>query len=335
MLGSFPFPNEKIIDIHRIPYSQAASVPTIEVTAENNQNPVPIGTTNIAERPIIQQPKVSTRNYAETFSKDKQQKDGSTDENEFFDIDDKSVLEHVFPSIELDQCLVVTDTSLYMIEFNSLPHIVFLNLVKSNQWKACEEFCKVFNLDYNLCIEYAGDVLLRKNKTTQALLTYNISKIPAVKTALKLAMFGQNSALMHLCAMALKIVYILKSVHPKNHTIGYVAKGTQITFTNERKNSGRSPNSKKYKDELNCGILCSDFSYEKDETPADLQMSNSSQFHLSNLLLLTLTEKAIKDKQLLPLWYVCFVYVNNCIMHIEQLTHFFFTSFCLAGISWL
>lgn len=304
MLGMFSFPDEKIIDIHRIPYSQANSVPSIEVTAENNQNPVPIGTTNVAERTIIQQPKISTQNYAETFSKDKQ-KDVSTNENEFFDIDDKSVLEHVFPSIELDQCLVVTDQSLYMIEFNSLPHIVFLNLVKSNQWKACEEFCKVFNLDYNLCIEYAGDVLLRKNKTTQALLTYNISKIPAVKTALKLAMFGQNSALMHLCAMALKIVYILKSVHPKNQTIGYVAKEIQNKCTtNERKNSGRSSNSKKHKDELNCGIPCSDFSYEKDETPADLQMSNSSQFHLSNLLLLTLTEKAIKDKQLLPLWYV-------------------------------
>lgn len=304
MLGMFSFPNEKIIDIHRIPYSQASFVPLIEVTSENNQNPVPIGTTNIGERPVIQQPKVTTQNYAETFSKDKQQqqKESTTEEIEFFDIDDKSVLEHIFPSIELDQCLVVTDSSLYMIEFNNLPHIVFLNLVKNNQWKACEEFCKVFNLDYNLCIEYAGDVLLRKNKTTQALLTYNISKIPAVKTALKLAMFGQNGALMHLCAMALKIVYILKSVYPKNHTIGYVDKASKNSI--ERKNSGRSPNSKKYKEELNCGILCSDFSYEKDETPADLQMSNSSQFHLSNLLLLTLTEKAIKDKQLLSLWYV-------------------------------
>lgn len=296
MLGIFSFPDEQIVDIHRIPCSQPLShVPFIEVTSENIQNPVPIGTTNIGERPVIQQPRVTTQNYAENYSKDKQQKESTTPENEFFDIDDKSVLEHIFPTIELDPCLVVTDRSLYMIEFNNMPHIVFLNLVKNNQWKACDEFCKVFNLDYNQCIEYSGDVLLRKGKTTQALLTYNISKIPAVKTALKLAMFGQNSALMHLCAMALKIVYILKSVSPKNHTINY------IDVEQKRK---QLKNSKKYKEELNCGILCSDFSYEKDETPADLQMSNSSQFHLSNLLLLTLTEKAIRDKELMPLWYV-------------------------------
>lgn len=298
MLGMFKFPDEQIVDIHRVPFSQPSSVPFIEITTENNQNPIPIGTTNIGERPIIQQPRVTTQNYVEIYSKDKQRKDSIGDENEFYDIDDKSVLEHVFPAIEMDQCLVVTDQSLYMIEFNNAPHIVFLNLVKSAQWKACEEFCKVFNLDYNQCIEYAGDVLLRKNKTTQALLTYNISKIPAVKTALKLAMFGQNSALMHLCSMALKIVYILKSIYPKNHTIKYVAKSIDVTV--EHKNDARK-SSKKQK-ELNTGVLCSDFSYEKDETPADLQMSNSSQFHLSNLLLLTLTEKAIKDKQLMPLW---------------------------------
>lgn len=298
MLGMFKFPDEQIIDIHRVPFGEPSLIPFIEVTSENNQNPIPIGTTNIGERPIIQQPKITTQNYVETYSKDKQRKDSIADENEFFDIDDKSVLEHVFPAVEMDQCLVVTDRSLYMIEFNNLPHIVFLNLVKASQWKACEEFCKVFNLDYNQCIEYAGDVLLRKNKTTQALLTYNISKIPAVKTALKLAMFGQNSALMHLCSMALKIVYILKSVYPKNHTIKHVASTVETSF--EQKESGKS--TKKYKDELNVGVLCSDFSYEKDETPADLQMSNSSQFHLSNLLLLTLTEKAIKDKQLMPLW---------------------------------
>lgn len=301
MLGIFPFPDEKIIDIHRIPFGQPSSGPYIEITSETNQNPVPIGTSNIGERRMIQQPKVSTQNYAELFSKDKQsqRKESIGAESEFFDLDDKSVLEHNFPTIELDQCLVVTDRSVHVIEFNNVPHIVFLNFVANSQWKICEEFCKVFNLDFNQCIEYAGDVLLRKNKTTQALLTYNTSKIPAVKTALKLAMFGQNSALMHLCAMALKIVYILKSIYPKNHTITYVA--TDIESQNS---AGISPNTRKHKEELNCGALCSDFSYDRDETPADLQMSNSSQFHLSNLLLLTLTEKAIKDKQLMPLWWV-------------------------------
>lgn len=35
-------------------------------------------------------------------------------------------------------------------------------------------------------------------------------------------MFNQNSALMHLCAMALKTVYIIKSCYPRNHTIDYL-----------------------------------------------------------------------------------------------------------------
>lgn len=322
MLGFFPFPDEKIINIHRVSTSPlSTSAPVIEVTSSESTNrvTVPLGTTNIAERPMIQQPRVSTQNYAETFSKDRSQHnkdDGNIDDPNFFDLDDKSVLEHTFPTIELDQCLVVTDRSLYMIELNDVPHIAFLNLVKTSNWKACEEFCKVFNLDFNQCTEYAGDVLLRKNKVTHALLTYNVSRIPAVKTALKLAMFGQNSALMHLCAMALKINNILKSVHAKSHTIHYVSNVLLATQQQQQQRqqqqstSGCSPNSqKKVTDELNSGVACSDFSYEKDETPSDLQMSNSSQFHLSNLLLLTLTEKTIKDKQLMPLWN--FLVVNK------------------------
>lgn len=126
-----------------------------------------------------------------------------------------------------------------------------------------------------------------------------------MKTALKLAMFGQNGALMHLCAMALKTVYLLKSSHAKNHTIKYVLDNSltcQVVDT--KKSTIKSCSSRKAKNDLNCGTLCSDFSYDRDETPGDLQMSNSSQFHLSNLLLLTLTEKSIKDKQLMPLWLV-------------------------------
>lgn len=111
-------------------------------------------------------------------------------------------------------------------------------------------------------------------------------------------MFGQNSALMHLCAMALKIVYILRSTSPKNQTIKY------LLDTNASMHAAAEPKKhpKRSKNDLNCGTLCSDFCYDRDETPGDLQMSNPSQFHLSNLLLLTLTEKAIKDKNYMPLW---------------------------------
>lgn len=56
--------------------------------------------------------------------------------------------------------------------------------------------------------------------------------------------------------------------------------------------------------ELLTGVPCSDFSYQKDEAGNDLQLSNSSQFHLSNLLLLTLAERTIREKQFMPLWYV-------------------------------
>lgn len=122
-------------------------------------------------------------------------------------------------------------------------------------------------------------------------------QIPPVKTALKLAMFGQNGALMHLCAMALKIVYLLRSTAPKNHTIKYLLSSMPTVG-----NSSETKKLKKSKNDLNCGVLCSDFSYDRDDTPGDLQMSNPSQFHLSNLLLLTLTEKAIKDKQYMALW---------------------------------
>lgn len=122
-------------------------------------------------------------------------------------------------------------------------------------------------------------------------------QIPPVKTALKLAMFGQNNALMHLCAMALKLVYVLKSLNPKNNTIKYVDPSVGST-----RPTSKQTNLTKLKNELNSGIPCSDFSYDTDETPGDLQMSNSSQFHLSNLLLLTLSEKTIKDKHLIPLW---------------------------------
>lgn len=36
-------------------------------------------------------------------------------------------------------------------------------------------------------------------------------------------MFGENNALMHLCAMALKTLYVLKSTHPLSYHINYLA----------------------------------------------------------------------------------------------------------------
>lgn len=43
-----------------------------------------------------------------------------------------------------------------------------------------------------------------------------------MKTALKLAMHSENGALMQLCAMALKNVYILKSAYPASNLISHL-----------------------------------------------------------------------------------------------------------------
>lgn len=146
-----------------------------------------------------------------------------------------------------------------------------------------------------------------------------------MKTALKLAMFGENNALMHLCAMALKTLYVLKSTHPLSYHIDDLADlqdprfgrgdspvtGSQVgggvhqsIFPNKSHLSGfnQSLSAAQLKAASNTGLVCTDFSYETDEAVTDLQMSNSSQFHLSNLLLLTLTEKTIKEKKCMPLW---------------------------------
>lgn len=53
-------------------------------------------------------------------------------------------------------------------------------MVKQNQWNVCEEFCKVFNLNYGHCLEYAGDIFLRQKKTTQALIAYNVARVSLV-----------------------------------------------------------------------------------------------------------------------------------------------------------
>lgn len=186
MLGLFPFQNETIINIHRIPDNQADTISYNVVnngTENNDESVVPlIGTVIPNERATIPQPKVLTRNYLQIFQKDN--KSNSTNktkredpDDDFFDGNDKSVVEHVFPTLEYEQCLIVTDQSVYTIELKIEPHILFLNLVRSGNWKAAEEFCKVFNLEYMQCVEYAGDILLRKNEVTQALLTYNVAKV--------------------------------------------------------------------------------------------------------------------------------------------------------------
>ncbi|XP_063704570.1 uncharacterized protein LOC134833990 [Culicoides brevitarsis] len=213
---------------------------------------------------------------------------------------DANVLQNKFPTVNFEQCFVITDKNVYSLELTEPPHIIFLKLVDQAAWTSCEEFCNIFNLSLPNCIEFAGDVLLRKKKVTKALLTYNIARIPPIKTALKLAMFGEVNALMHLCAMAIKNTFLLNSkylIHPNMKYLVDTAHLRHQKYEALVKNKNKAALKA-----VNTGKLCSDFSYETDEITSDLQMSSSSQFHLSNLLFLSLTERCVKDKNYVPLW---------------------------------
>lgn len=170
MLSIFPLPDEDIVDIHRAPFRpNVTHYDNVGFGCEQNNDAA--DSSNVTHF----RSKITAQNY---LNHQLEQQHGCTGNAEsLFDFDDRRVIEHEFPIIDLDKCIVVTNRSLYFIEFRDHPHIVFLNLVRDGKWKACEEFCKIFDLDFNQCIEYAGDVLLKKKKTTQALLTYNVAKV--------------------------------------------------------------------------------------------------------------------------------------------------------------
>lgn len=190
----------------------------------------------------------------------------------------------------------------------------------AGEWQQCREFCNTFDLNYELCIEFAGDYLLRQRKVAQALATYNAAKIKPIRTALKLAMYGQTTTLMHLCAMALKITYLLNSkffVHPiirsllpdityrhcedvrKKLFVETVYGSTSCDGQENKETNSVSL------DANNCGIPCSDYVYKSDDPTAThsvSQISPSAQFHLANLLLISLAERTVMEKNYIPLW---------------------------------
>lgn len=113
-------------------------------------------------------------------------------------------------------------------------------------------------------------------------------------------MFGEVNALMHLCAMAIKNTFLLNSkylIHPNMKYLVDTAHLRHLKYEILVKNKNKAALKS-----VNTGKLCSDFSYETDEITSDLQMSSSSQFHLSNLLFLSLTERCVRDKNYVPLW---------------------------------
>lgn len=108
-------------------------------------------------------------------------------------------------------------------------------------------------------------------------------------------MYGENYALMHLCAVALKTPYLLNSHFINHNLIKYLLNDCNRRHCNDML-SILPKNIINSNEIINEGKLCSDYSYDSNEPIGALQMSTSSQFHLSNLLLITLTERAVKEK---------------------------------------
>lgn len=182
------------------------------------------------------------------------------------------------------------------------PFAIFLDSALAGEWKQCREFCNTFDLTYEACIEFAGDYLLRRKRVTQALVTYNSARIKPIRTALKLAMFGQTCALMHLCAMALKTTYLLKSKYFSSPIIKTLLKDVTYRHSEDVRTILSLMPDKNCAVVINEGVSASDYNYGLDDSLSNLQMSPSSQFHLANLLLISLAERAVNDKNYLPLW---------------------------------
>lgn len=148
---------ERVIDMHRVitepPLNEHRVTTNVPPWAENTGK-------NIK----------STQSYIRNRKK-------QTEKLNEFDIDDKTILQNEFPHVDIENCMLVTSKNLYFIELTDLPHILFLNMAHLGQWNLCEEFCKMFNLNFYQCVEYAGDVLLKKQKTTQALQAYNVARV--------------------------------------------------------------------------------------------------------------------------------------------------------------
>ncbi|KAI8044754.1 hypothetical protein M5D96_000926 [Drosophila gunungcola] len=216
-----------------------------------------------------------------------------------FSLRQMEIMQSEFPKINYDPSYVITNKNVYTIQLRKEPFELFLDAALQNEFNQCRDFCNTFDLSFEQCIEFAGDYLLRRKKITQALLTYNVARVKPIRTALKLAMYGHTYALMQLSAMALKSTYLLRSRY-----LGHpLLKGIlgDITYRHSEDVRVILPEKQTQEDVIS-GAVCSDYHYGVDESISALQMSPSSQFHLANLLLITMAEKAVNDKNYIPLW---------------------------------
>ncbi|EDW83017.2 uncharacterized protein Dwil_GK22629 [Drosophila willistoni] len=224
----------------------------------------------------------------------------TSDISEEFSLRQMEIMQSEFPKINYDPCYVITNKNVYAIQLRKEPFELFLESALKSEWNQCRDFCNTFDLSIEHCIEFAGDYLLRRKKITQALLTYNVARVKPIRTALKLAMYGHTFALMQLSAMALKSTYLLRSRYMCHPMLKSMLK--DITYRHSEDVRSILPLQVDNQGDLNSCVKCSDYLYGVDDSISSLQMSPSSQFHLANLLLITLAEKAVNDKNYLPLW---------------------------------
>ncbi|XP_029730146.2 uncharacterized protein LOC109403594 [Aedes albopictus] len=285
MLGLFQFPDEKILEIHRISPlgdgSETKDPDDLRFNAQDEPGDV---------RSIFQKSTVS--NYLKMQRNLRMDKKLETHESQ--------VMIGEFPRVEFDRAVIVTDKNLYQLELNDTARNLFLKLAHKSLWAACEDFCTTFGLPLATCVEYAGDVLLKRRKITEALMTYNVARLSPMKTALKLASVNENVALMKLCSMALRNSHIINSQYVMHDVMRILV--DEAHLGNVVYDSLMNLNAKVSLKPINAGAQCSDFSYENDDVSWDVQISTTAQFHLSNLMLLTLCERCVQDKNYIPLW---------------------------------
>ncbi|XP_058813110.1 uncharacterized protein LOC131677367 [Topomyia yanbarensis] len=285
MLAMFQFPGEKILDIHRV-----SSMGANNDTNETDEPKLKAQDEPDDVRSIFKKSTVS--NYLKMQRSLRMDKKLETVESQ--------VMVGQFPKVEFDRAVIVTDKNLYSIELNDTARNLFLKLAHNSIWAACEDFCITFGLPLPVCVEYAGDILLKRRKITEALMTYNVARLPPMKTALKLAMANENGALMKLCSMALRNSHIINSQFVMHDVMRILV--DEAHLGNVVYDSLMNLNAKVSLKPINAGAQCSDYSYDNDDVSWDVQISTTAQFHLSNLMLLTLCERCVQDKNYMPLW---------------------------------
>lgn len=146
VLGSFKFPaEERILNIFQ--FTSVEREPNCD-TSNDGSNEVDIKST-----------------YSKYLNYQSKVKGGSK-----FDESDRQVLKNEFPRVIFNKCLVVTNRAVYCIEMKEKAHVTFLTLTATSSWGLCDDFCKTFSLNMTECVEFSGDIMLRKKKIEQVII---------------------------------------------------------------------------------------------------------------------------------------------------------------------